>query len=141
VKRTIDGRTGLEVIDPDECRKLLASDDVGRLVVVHDGTPFVFPVNYALDGDAVVFRTAPGTKLTLGPRGTVAFEIDALDRAAHTGWSVVVTGHLDEVTPYDAEDFERVTSLPVQPWAGGDKPRWLRLVPTRVSGRRIGTPR
>jgi hypothetical protein len=71
----------------------------------------------------------------------VAFEIDALDREAHTGWSVVVTGHLDEVTPFDAETFERVTRLPVQPWSGGDKPRWLRLVPSRVSGRRIGAVR
>jgi nitroimidazol reductase NimA-like FMN-containing flavoprotein (pyridoxamine 5'-phosphate oxidase superfamily) len=138
VKRTIDARTGLEIIDPDECRRLLAGDSVGRLVLVDGGTPAIFPVNYALDGDAVVFRTAPGTKLTAGPRGPAAFEIDEFDRSAHTGWSVIVTGHLEEVGPYDGETLDRITRLPVEPWTGGDKPHWLRLVPTRISGRRIG---
>jgi len=138
MKRTIDARTGLEIIDPDECRRLLATDEVGRLALVDGGTPAIFPVNYVLDGDAVVFRTAPGTKLSAGPRGPVAFEIDAFDRTTRTGWSVIVTGRLEEVTPFDATTLDRVSNLPVEPWAGGDKPHWMRLVPSRVSGRRIG---
>ena len=137
MKRSIDARTGLEIIPPDECRRLLATDQVGRLALNDGGTPMVFPVNYALDGEAIVFRTAPGTKLSVGPRGHVSFEIDDMDRSTHTGWSVVVTGQLEEVTPYDAETFDRVHRLPVEPWSGGDKPHWMRLVPTRVSGRRI----
>jgi nitroimidazol reductase NimA-like FMN-containing flavoprotein (pyridoxamine 5'-phosphate oxidase superfamily) len=140
MKRTIDARTGLEIIDPDECRRLLASDDVGRLAIVDGGTPLVFPVNYVLDGDAVVFRTAPGTKLASGPRGSVAFEVDEVDRARHTGWSVLVVGHLEEVTHFDAATLERVSALPVEPWSGGDKPHWMRLVPRRVTGRRIAAP-
>jgi nitroimidazol reductase NimA-like FMN-containing flavoprotein (pyridoxamine 5'-phosphate oxidase superfamily) len=138
VKRTIDGRTGLEIIAPDECRRLLATDEVGRLAVIDGGTPMVFPVNYALDGEAIVFRTAPGTKLSVGPRGAVSFEIDAFDRTARTGWSVIVTGRLEEVTEFDAATLERVTELPVEPWTGGDKSHWMRLVPSRLSGRRIG---
>src|SRR5690606_4123134 len=102
MKRRIDARTGLEIIDPDECRRLLATEDVGRLAIVDGSTPLVFPVNYALDGDAVVFRTVPGTKLALGPRGAVSFEVDAIDRTARTGWSVLVVGHLEEVEPFDA---------------------------------------
>jgi nitroimidazol reductase NimA-like FMN-containing flavoprotein (pyridoxamine 5'-phosphate oxidase superfamily) len=141
MKRTIDARTGLEIIDPDECRRLLAGDEVGRLAVVDGGTPAIFPVNYALDGEAVVFRTAPGTKLSSGPRGKVAFEVDAFDRSTRTGWSVVVTGHLEEVTAYDAATLDRVSQLPVEPWAGGDRAHWMRLVPARVSGRRIGDHR
>jgi len=137
MKRRIDARTGLEIIDPDECRRLLATEDVGRLAIVDGSTPLVFPVNYALDGDAVVFRTVPGTKLALGPRGAVSFEVDAIDRTARTGWSVLVVGHLEEVEPFDAATFERVRALPVEPWSGGDTPHWMRLVPRRVTGRRI----
>lgn len=140
MRRSIDPRTGLEIIDPDECRKLLATDVVGRLAVVDGGTPAIFPVNYVLDGDAIVFRTAGGTKLSAGQRGSVAFEIDAIDREDHTGWSVVVVGHLEEATQFDAETNERVRRLPVEPWTGGDKPHWMRLVPRRVTGRRIGAP-
>jgi hypothetical protein len=50
---------------------------------------------------------------------------------------VVATGRLEEVTPYDAATYERVRRLPVDPWAGGDKAHWMRLVPDRVTGRRI----
>ena len=67
MKRTIDARTGLEVIAPDECRRLLGGDVVGRLAIVDGGSPAIFPVNYALDGEAIVFRTAPGTKLRWAP--------------------------------------------------------------------------
>ena len=63
----------------DESLRLLADHDVGRLVVVEEHRPLVFPVNYVLDGDAVVFRTDPGTKLSKGPRARASFEIDAFD--------------------------------------------------------------
>ena len=137
MKPMLDTRTGLEVIEPDECRRLLAADDVGRLAIIDGGTPAVFPVNYALDGDAIVFRTGPGTKLSAGPRRRVAFEIDAFDRSRRTGWSVVVTGRLEEVTAYDAATLRRVTRLPVEPWAGGERAHWMRIVPDRITGRRI----
>lgn len=133
----LDARTGLEVIDPDECRRLLAADEVGRLALIDGGTPAVFPINYVVDGDAVVFRTAPGTKLSAGPRRRVAFEIDDFDRSRRTGWSVVVTGRLEEVTAYDAATLQRVTRLPVEPWAGGERAHWMRIVPDRITGRRI----
>ena len=114
---------GLEVIDPDECRKLLASDDVGRLVVVHDGTPFVFPVNYALDEGAIVFRTAPGTKLTPGP-GARWPSRSARSTSPRTGWSVVVTGrHTVRDEPRQAaEDFR-----------AGDRPCRSSLGPAATS--------
>jgi len=43
MKRTLDARTGLEVIDADECRRLLAAEEIGRLAVVDGGGPAVFP--------------------------------------------------------------------------------------------------
>lgn len=137
MRPTIDARTGLETIAPDECRRLLASDEIGRLAIVDGGTPAVFPVNYVFDGRTVVFRTAPGTKLSSGPRRPATFEIDAFDRQQRTGWSVVVTGRLEEVTEFDAPALERVRSLPVEPWAGGARAHWMQLVPSRISGRRI----
>src|SRR5215510_8319698 len=112
MKRTIDARTGLEVLDHDECVRLLASDEVGRLALVDGGAPVVFPVNYRLDGEAIVFRTGAGTKLAIGPRGPVAFEVDAFDRPTRTGWSVLATGRLEEVTHFDPHTLQRVVDLP-----------------------------
>jgi uncharacterized protein len=139
--RMFDRRTGLEVLDRDTCLELLAADEVGRLAIGGSGAPVLMPVNYALDGETVVFRTDPGTKLERAGRwGRAAFEIDAFDREARTGWSVVVTGRLEEVTRYDAAMLERVTGLPLQPWAAGEKQYWLRLVPTQITGRRVEAP-
>jgi nitroimidazol reductase NimA-like FMN-containing flavoprotein (pyridoxamine 5'-phosphate oxidase superfamily) len=98
----------------------------------------VFPVNYALDGETIVFRPDPGTKRDLAARGPVAFEIDSVDRDARRGWSVVVVGRVEEVTHYDAATLDRVTRLAIEPWAAGPKPHWMRLVPTRITGRRVG---
>jgi nitroimidazol reductase NimA-like FMN-containing flavoprotein (pyridoxamine 5'-phosphate oxidase superfamily) len=127
----------VQTIGREECLRLLASDEIGRLAVVAGGTAMVLPVNYALDGDSVVFRTDPGTKLDQGPRARASFEVDAFDRERRTGWSVVATGRLEEVTPYDAATFARVQRLGVDPWAGGDKAHWMRLVTDRVTGRRV----
>lgn len=136
--RTVDARTGLEWLDRDECLQLLAADEVGRLAVIAGDAPAIFPVNYRMDGEAIVFRTDPGTKLDHGPRSCACFEIDRFDRGHHSGWSVVVTGRLEEVTRYDSRTFDRVLQLPVDPWAGGEKSHWVRVVPERITGRRVG---
>jgi uncharacterized protein len=131
-------RPQLQVIDRDECLRLLADDEIGRLAVVAGNTAVVLPVNYALDGETVVFRTDPDTKLDHGPRARASFEVDSFDREQHTGWSVVATGRLEEVTLYDAATYDRVRRLAVDPWVAGDKAHWMRLVPDRVTGRRVG---
>ena len=132
-----DARTGIEMMDRDHCLRLLATDEVGRLAVVSGGAPVILPVNYAMDGEAVVLRTAAGTKLDAA--GTPAcFEIDAFDRSTRHGWSVVVSGRLEEVDAYAARDLARLQALDVSPWARGARDHVLRLVPSRITGRRVG---
>jgi hypothetical protein len=41
------------------------------------------------------------------------------------------------VTHYDATTFARVRRLAIDPWAGGNKLHWMRLVPDRITGRRV----
>lgn len=126
-------------LDREECLRLLAVEDVGRLAMNQGRAPAIFPVNYALDGEAIVFRTAPGTKLTHGPRSAVAFEIDGLDRENRSGWSVVVTGRLEEVTDEEPELLARVHDLRIRPWATGTpKGHWMRIVPGIITGRWVG---
>jgi uncharacterized protein len=127
----------LRMLDRDQCLRLLAEDEIGRLAVIAGNTPAIFPVNYALDGETIVFRTDPGTKLAQGPRGRASFEVDKFDHAGRAGWSVVATGRLEEVTHYDAATFAQVRRLAIDPWPGGDKVHWMRLVPDRITGRRI----
>jgi hypothetical protein len=128
------GGTGvLEEIGEEECFGLLAGEELGRLVV-SGSPPQVFPVNYVLDGRAVVIRTAAGTKLDAVRRDAeVAFEVDGVDRPSRSGWSVVVSGRVrEEVHLHD--DRSRPQPLP---WSEGVRAYWLRLEPTGVSGRRV----
>ena len=128
----------LEPLFRDECLRLLATQQVGRLGVIEGGAPMVVPVNYVLDGDEVVFRSDPGTKLTHGRRGPVCFEVDSFDEVSRTGWSVLIRGRLEEVPSLDAAVLRNhVTTLPIVPWAGGRKAHWVRLIATAITGRAL----
>ena len=122
-----------------ECFELLAREHLGRVAVVDDLGPVVFPVNFVLDRHMVVFRTGEGTKLDTACRGSrVAFEVDGADAAAHTGWSVVVRGEAVEVT--GPAELARLRKLPLQPWAPGAKTHYVRILPAVLTGRRIVAP-
>ena len=129
----------MEELDEDECRRLLAERHLGRLAVPDFGGPVIFPVNYVFDQDLVIIRTDPGSKLDAATeREQVAFEVDAVEEATRTGWSVVVRGTLAEVT--DPTDLARLRALPLYPWAPGPKARYVRVRPASVTGRRIRIP-
>ena len=77
----------------DECLALLARGTVGRIALRTERGLRIFPVNYALDGDDVVFRTAPYGVIANNAHGAeVAFEVDQLEEGLRTGWSVVAAG-------------------------------------------------
>ena len=119
-----------------ECFELLSREHLGRVAVVDDQGPIVFPVNFVLDRHMVVFRTDEGTKLDAAARGgRVAFEVDGTDAAAHTGWSVLVRGEAVEVT--DPAELARLRRLRLSPWAPGAKNRYVRILPAKLTGRRI----
>ncbi|MET0902582.1 MAG: pyridoxamine 5'-phosphate oxidase family protein [Acidimicrobiales bacterium] len=129
--------THIEMLDRARCLELLRADEIGRLAVVADGGPLILPVNYRVDGESIVFRTDPGLKLDQGLRSHACFEIDCFDRANRSGWSVVVVGRLEEVTHYESKTWGRIHELPVDPWAGGVKEHWIRLIPSRITGRLV----
>jgi nitroimidazol reductase NimA-like FMN-containing flavoprotein (pyridoxamine 5'-phosphate oxidase superfamily) len=127
-----------EELTRERCLDLLRSEEVGRLAVVVGGRPDIMPVNYLLDGDGVVIRTAEGTKLKAASGAPVAFEVDEVDRDGRSGWSVVIHGIAHEIQSLGREELtERLMALPVDPWAGGDKPFLLRIAPLSITGRAI----
>jgi uncharacterized protein len=126
-------------LSKSECFALLAGEQLGRVAVVDDRGPVVFPVNFVLSRHMVVFRTDEGTKLDAACRGSrVAFEIDGTDTAARTGWSVLVRGEAIEVT--EPAELARLRKLPLGPWAPGAKTHYVRILPAVLTGRRIGVP-
>lgn len=127
---------GLETLPFDACLDLLGSVPLGRVGFYTDGEVVILPVNHAMDGQDVVFRTAAGSKLSAaGNGGRVAFEADSYDDLDRSGWSVVVNGFA-EVIDDDAET-SRLSSLGLHPWSAAvAHPFWIRIRPVSVSGRR-----
>jgi nitroimidazol reductase NimA-like FMN-containing flavoprotein (pyridoxamine 5'-phosphate oxidase superfamily) len=126
-----------EEIAAEECLELLKTHRFGRIAVVVDDHPIIFPINYAVDGDAVVFRTNSGAKLSGAVMGRVAFEIDGTDEAARTGWSVIVQGVGSEITGALDDRSEQLRQLEVEPWVPGEQSRWIQILPQSVTGRRL----
>jgi nitroimidazol reductase NimA-like FMN-containing flavoprotein (pyridoxamine 5'-phosphate oxidase superfamily) len=131
----IEVHTRLEPMEIDECLRLLAEHHLGRLAVVVDDQPLVFPINYALAGRRIVFRTDPGTKLYAAAGRQVAFEIDDADPLYHDGWSVLVVGRAhEERDPGRVREFHQ---LPLRPWAAGPKAHWVCIANGAITGRRL----
>jgi nitroimidazol reductase NimA-like FMN-containing flavoprotein (pyridoxamine 5'-phosphate oxidase superfamily) len=129
-------RTGLEILDPGECLRLLQSVPLGRLVFTQGGLPAVRLVNFSVDGDTIVFASDDGEKLRAAERGdVVAFEVDDIDLDRQLGWTVTSVGHLSVVPLEEAARLRRATQL--RTWAPLREQRLIRLGTESLTGRRL----
>ena len=129
--------TRFEPIDRVRCLQLLSEHNLGRLAVVISGQPLIFPVNYTLDGDAIVFRTDAGNKLRGAIGQPVAFEVDSGESEGHQagGWSVLVIGRPELIdTPHEAR---RLARSEVGPWNPGPREFCVCIRSGANTGRRI----
>lgn len=127
---------GLELLTEEDAFALLRSSDFGRVGVSIGALPAIFPVNYRMIDDAIVFRTSPGSKLTAASSGAiVAFEVDDHDPASKSGWSVLVVGRSEVV--HDLDVSFAVLEAGLEPYADGRRSSIVRILPEVISGRRI----
>lgn len=127
---------GLEILEEPEAWALLRTGVIGRVGVTIGAMPAIFPVNYAIVDDTIVFRTAPGTKLSKAATdAVVAFEVDDYERVDRTGWSVLAVGRSEVV--HDLDVTIQVLGAGLEPYADGARSAIVRISPAFVSGRRI----
>ncbi len=133
---TSQAQSKTETLPVHECWRYLRSASVGRLAVVKNGQPEIFPVNYLPEDGTVLFQTGPGTKLDAVLRGeSVVMEADGFNTYGTISWSVVVKGNPE---PLSSED-ENLASAGqgLSPWEPGEKDYLIRITPTEISGRRF----
>jgi nitroimidazol reductase NimA-like FMN-containing flavoprotein (pyridoxamine 5'-phosphate oxidase superfamily) len=125
-----------EILDPEECWRLLGQTTIGRLAVIVDGHPEVFPVNYKVDDRTLVFRTGSGTKQkAIETSATVALEADSVSAQFGLAWSVVVKGTATGTTVTGPALDE--THWVLFPWQGVEQEHFVQIVPEAVTGRRF----
>ena len=121
---------------PAECRLLIAPGGIGRIAFGTASGPVVLPVNFAVLAGTIVVRTSEGGMIEGHAGDQVAFEVDHIDEALGQGWSVLVRGPAHRVAhPAELQHVQRDTAL--WPWPGGDRDVYVRIIPDRVTGRRI----
>jgi nitroimidazol reductase NimA-like FMN-containing flavoprotein (pyridoxamine 5'-phosphate oxidase superfamily) len=146
-EREYDGGLGLtrpaagaQRLSDTEAKRLLASAEYGRVVFTLGALPAIRPVNHLLDGGRIVIRTRLTSAISTALRSTdnavVAYEADSFDPQTRTGWSVVATGRVHDVT--DPGDVARYEQL-LHPWVN-HADTVIAIEPTIISGFRITAP-
>lgn len=122
----------LKVLTHDECWTRVSTQELGRLVTHVGDVIDIFPVNYTVDRETIVFRTAEGSKLVeLSVNDEVLFEVD--DHTDEDAWSVVVRGRAHRLATSD--EVAQADRLPLKPWVPTLKYNYVRIEPTSLSGR------
>lgn len=116
----------------EQCWERLRTQELGRLVTRVRDVLDIFPVNYVVDGESVLFRTAQGSKLfELTINDEVLFEVD--DHTETDAWSVIVRGRAH---PLDTSaEVERADGLGLKPWIPTLKYTYVRVEAASVTGR------
>jgi nitroimidazol reductase NimA-like FMN-containing flavoprotein (pyridoxamine 5'-phosphate oxidase superfamily) len=136
----------LQSLSEAECWELISAGGIGRIGYTGRYGPTVLPVNFVLYEGAVVFRTGQdspmGEDLRTGISDAdyvVAFEVDEISPATREGWSILIQGSAHHVD--SGHERAQVMESGVEAWPGGEKDLFIRVIPTRVTGRRIRRPR
>jgi uncharacterized protein len=126
----------LEELSWDECFMLLRQQVVGRLVYQDELGLAAVPVNYAVAGNDIVFRSEAGSKVSGVQDRDIAFQVDDIDTVSHSGWSVLIRGAA-EVVEFErlSELIRQIDDVVPQPWKKGIHNIWVVITPKVVSGR------
>lgn len=139
---SVSPKPTIEPLDEDECMRLISPGGLGRLAYSGRFGLTVMPVNYRMLEGSIVFRTEQDSPTDrdlrtgiVGAEYQVAFEVDDVDPDAREGWSVLVQGGAHHVD--SADEYASVRDSGVVSWAGGNREHFLRIIPTRITGRRV----
>lgn len=136
------GRAGrhpsLETLTREQCEAHLGAGGVGRVVFNGERGPVALPVNFESTGGDIIVSTDVGKASLLETQPVVGFEVDRVDDALSEGWSVLVSGTARRVD--DPDEVQRLSSLDLEAWAGGDRHALICITPTNVTGRVIVHP-
>lgn len=128
---------GMVSLDRVACLRLLGQGVIGRVIYTAGAMPAARPVNYALVAEEIIFRTGGGHLAAATNNAVVGFEVDDVDLATHTGWSVLAIGKAYRVS--DRDRLAEITSRVPPPWVPGRTTYTVAIPTRRLTGRRVGS--
>jgi nitroimidazol reductase NimA-like FMN-containing flavoprotein (pyridoxamine 5'-phosphate oxidase superfamily) len=117
-----------------DCWALLESEEVARIAWNGREGVAIVPVNYTVGAGALWCRTSPDTALARECGGQrIVIEVDHLEAATRSGWSVVVSGVGELV---DAAEVPEMLADP-HVWPAVTRSLFVRVEPVDVTGRKL----
>ncbi len=132
------GDVRLERLSRYDCWQLVSElagpDAIARIVWSGPDGMAIVPMNYTVADGIIWFQTASDSSLARESCDQrVLVEIDQIDAASHTGWSVVVSG-VASCLPSE-RDPGLLANLHV--WPQGPRDLLLQVEPQELTGRRL----
>lgn len=123
----------MKSLSDQECWERLRQLEFGRLAYHLADEVHIAPINYAVQGTNLVFRTAEGSKL-LGVvmNQDVAFEIDQISDESENAWSVVARG---TARILEGDEARAADNLRLRPWVDTEKFNVVAIDVDELSGR------
>ena len=127
--------TPITRLSEEQCWDRLRGEEFGRMAYHLADEVHIAPINYAVDGERLVFRTAEGSKL-LGVvmNEDVAFEIDKVDDEESLAWSVVARG---KATILEGNEAREADNLRLRPWVSTEKFNVVAITVDELTGRQF----
>ena len=115
----------------EQCWEKLRAQEFGRLAYHLADEVHITPINYAVDGETLIFRTSEGSKL-LGVvmSADVAFDIDEFGEDFAS--SVIIRGKARKL---EEDEEHRAENVPLRPWVPTLKFNVVEITPIEISGR------
>jgi nitroimidazol reductase NimA-like FMN-containing flavoprotein (pyridoxamine 5'-phosphate oxidase superfamily) len=130
----VSGTRPPAVLTAYDCWRLLATEEIARVAWVGPDGVTIVPVSYTVTDRTLWFRTQPYSALGRQGKGArVAVEVDQLDHATNSAWSVVAVGTMRPVNPGDVP--HEVMQMHV--WVPGPRSVVVCVDPVEVTGRRV----
>jgi nitroimidazol reductase NimA-like FMN-containing flavoprotein (pyridoxamine 5'-phosphate oxidase superfamily) len=122
----------------EECWDALLSRSVGRVAVSTPTGPYVVPVSYAVRDGHLFFRTSSYSILGAHSRaGYASFQIDEVDEATRSAWSVLVRGRVRVIEREDEQHWLGAALHLPDPWVVRMDARLFVLEISDLTGSRI----
>jgi hypothetical protein len=133
------GRAGphpeLRTLTREQCAAHLDAGGVGRIIFLSERGPVAHPVNFVMSEGDIILSTHSAQALELEDQQRASFQIDRVDEAMSEGWSVLATGTARRVD--DPDELVVLSTLGLEPWAGGNRHALVRIHPEEITGRVI----
>lgn len=136
VSPAITAKVWVDALSRDDCLNLLAVARIGRVGVHTGALPAIFPVDYALTANGIVFPTTRDGKLAAATNAAVvAFQADDAEPEQQSGWSVMVVGVAKAIA--EARELAAARALPLRGLATANADHYVRISVDLVSGWRM----